>query len=272
MFEPISGRGATRPVASYRPPAPGQNQDLRQLLAEWPLASDGRFGCYLIAGTSPYSNLGRGIECCVFEQFFGNDPAVMSAEYGAYEAQSSFFLVVDRELQQPAGALRVITNSAEGLKTLNDIAREPLSIPRDVVTEHHRIDDLDTCWDIGTVAVLKQYRGTASGHLISTMLYGLLRAEACRMGIQHAVTVLDAHVFSQLTTVLGIPFIPIADSEPFAYLGSSSSIASYVSARQVGPSIEAHMRRMESEVLKLVRPLLERVADESKLPPLVSVT
>lgn len=272
MLASICRRSTARPVESYRPPASGENQELRQLLAEWPFTSGGRFGCYLIADSNPYSDLARGIECCVFQQFFANDPSAMAAEYGNYEAQSSFFLAVDRELQQPAGALRVIANSEHGLKTLNDIAREPLSIPLDEVIQCHRIENLDECWDVGTLAVLKDYRGSAAGHLVSTMLYGLLRAEAIRTGIDHIVAVLDIHAFRQLVEMLGVPFVPIAGSRPFAYLGSESSIACYLSVPRASPSIEERMRSIVGNVSQQLRPLMERVASEATLPAIVRVT
>jgi hypothetical protein len=241
------------------------------LLSEWPLTSEGRFGCYSIADSSPYSDLARGVECCVFQQFFGNDPAVMSAEYGPYEAHSSFFLVVDRELMQPAGALRVIANSDRGLKSLNDIALPPLSISLEKVIHHHRIEDLDKCWDVGTVAVRKEYRGRATDHLVSTLLYGMLRFEAQRAGMEHFVAILDTHAYRQLVQLIGAPFVPIADSEPFEYLGSVSSIAVTLRVSEIVESIEGHMQRMDSALQPLVRPLLGRIIYDSELPAVVRV-
>jgi hypothetical protein len=272
QLETLSGRGSARPVDSYRPPAIGQNQDVRQLLSDWPLTSDGRFGCYLIADSSPYSDIARGVECGVFQRFFGNDPEVMVAEYGEYEAQSSFFFVVDREREQAAGALRVIANSIHGLKTLNDIAREPLSLPLDRVIVDHGIYDLDKCWDVGTLAVLDDYRGKTTGYLVSTILYGLLREEILRIGLEHLVAVLDCHAYRQLVEALGVPFVPISGSGPFPYLGSARSIAAYAPVPRILPSMEAHMDRLDSNIAPLLRPLIERVAHGVGLPPLVRVT
>jgi hypothetical protein len=208
----------------------------------------------------------------VFQQFFGIDPAVMSAEYGPYEEHSAFFLVVDREHMQPAGALRVIANSDRGLKSLNDIALPPLSISLEKVIHHHRIEDLDKCWDVGTVAVRKEYRGTANGHLVSTLLYGMLRSEAMRTGMEHFVAILDTHAHRQLVQLIGAPFVPIADSEPFAYLGSVASLAVTLRVDEIVESIEAHMQRMDSALLPHVRPLLSRIIYDSCLPQVVRVT
>ena len=112
----------------------------------------------------------------------------------------------------------------------------------------------------------------STGHLVSTMLYGQLRAEASRSGIDHFVAVLDAHAFRQIVETLGVPFVPIAGSAPFAYLGSVSSIAAYASVPRIGPSIEERMGQMKSEVLEQLRPLMERVAYEASLPALIRVT
>jgi hypothetical protein len=272
MLESVSGRGPARSVDSYRPPVVGQNQDLVRLLSEWPLTSGGRFGCYLIADSSPYSDLARSVESGVFQQFFGNEPALLAAEYGPYEESSSFFLVVDRERCQAAGTLRVIENSDRGLKTLNDIARPPLSISLEKVIHHHQIEDLDKCWDVGTVAVLKEYRGRSSGHVVSSLLYGLLRAGACNAGMEHMIAVLDTHAYRQIVDLLGAPFVPIAGSEPFEYLGSQSSIAVYAPTQQMSRCIAARMQTLDSSILQHVRPLFERAAYESHLPAVVQVT
>src|SRR5262245_12885418 len=103
MSRPVSGRDVRSSVDSYRPFVRGEDTRLRQLMSEWPLLTEERFGCYLIPGSSHHSDLARAVECSVFQHFFGNDPSVMCAEYGPFEEQSSFILVVDRKLEQPAG-------------------------------------------------------------------------------------------------------------------------------------------------------------------------
>jgi hypothetical protein len=265
-----SGPDNERSVDSYRPYARGQDARFQQLMAEWPLPTQERFGCYLIAGSSHYSDLARGIECAVFQQFFGNAPSVMRAEYAAYEASSMFFLLVDRELQRPAGTLRVIAHSEHGLKTLTDIAQEPLSIPLARVLECHRIDRLERCWDIGTIAVLKEYRGSASEHVVSTMLCGLSTAQTRKADVDHVVAIMDQHVFVQLTQMLAMPWVPIAGSRAFEYLGSPSSRAVYIHVPQIRASVEAQLARLDESVLRVMRPCLQRILGEG-LPPVVEV-
>lgn len=277
MGRPVSGRDDRSSVQSYRPFVRGEDTRLRQLLADWPLPTEDRFGCYLVPGSSQHSDLARAVECSVFQNFFGNDPSIMCAEYGPYEEHSTFVLVVDRELEQPAGTLRLIASSSAGLKSLNDIAREPLSIPLARVMDCHRIETLDTCWDIATVAVMKEYRRSTS-HLISTMLYGVVTDEALRGGISHCVAIMDQHVFSQLTELLALPFVPIASSQPFEYLGSSVSRATIVALPQVRPSVDERLKKLETlrneldeKTLSQWRTCLTRVAFAHGLPELVRV-
>jgi hypothetical protein len=260
-----------RPAESYRPPAPGRDARLLRLLLEFPIQSQTRFGCYRIADSSRYSDIARSVECSVFEEFFGNVPAVMTEAYGGYEAHSMFLLVVDRELQQPAGALRVIEHSPSGLKTLNDIQGAPLRLPTAKVMNYHHISDLSRCWDVGTLAVLKPYRGQATDHLVSTMLYGLLYRELCRAGIEHLITVLDKHAYRQLTEMLGVPFVPIAGSEPFDYLGSASSRASYVHVPDVKSAVDQFMASLPANVRCLLQPYTSRLIDGEGLPDVVPV-
>src|SRR5262245_59142258 len=116
---PSAYRGSIRPVESYLPPPSGADPRVRQLLAEYPIAGDAPFGCYLIADSNPYSDIARAVECDEFDEFFGNDPAVMTEAYARYEAHSLFLLVIDREAEQACGTLRIIEHSESGLKTLN---------------------------------------------------------------------------------------------------------------------------------------------------------
>jgi hypothetical protein len=266
MTAALDIRGSIRPADSYRPSAPGTDDRLQRLLAQRPLRGDGRFGCYRIADSSPYSDLARAVECEVFQEFFGNDPEVMTEAYANYETHSTFLLAVDRKLEQPAGALRIISNSATGLKTLNDIAEAPLSLPTAKVRLHHGIGDLDACWDVGTLAVLRDYRGQASDHYVSTMLYGLFYDEAVRQGIEHVVTILDKHAYKQLTEVLGVPFVPIAGSEPFNYLGSENSRAAYMHVPGAGDAVEAYMDRLDQNLLPFLKPYLLRLSRAEGLP------
>lgn len=244
---------------------------VRQLLAQFPSARVERFGCYRIPDHSPFSDLARSLECAVFQEFFGNAPEIMTEAYAAYERSSWFLLVVDHDHEQPAGALRVIANSESGLKSLNDVAVEPLCLPSARVRAQHGIADLDRCWDAGTLAVAGAYRGKVTDHLVSTMLYGRLYSEMYRCHIEHLVAILDKHAHRQLTDVLAVPFIPLLDSPPFSYLGSLQSRAVHLRLASVRPSMESHARSLDDNTRRVVWPYLARILDAEGLPPLVHV-
>lgn len=230
-----------------------------------------RFVCYRLAGDHPFSDIARSLECEVFQEFFGNDPHVMDDAYKDYERASEFFMAVDLRRGDPVGVLRVINQSPAGLKSLNDIASPPLAIhPADVMA-YHGIEDLANCWDVGTLAVARGYRG-GEGKLISTMLYGHFHAEALRRGIDHAVAILDAHAYRQLTESLAIPFVPLAGSAPFSYLGSESSRAGYLRMPDVVPTVEAFLNGLKESQRRLIEPLVARVIYARGLADLIHVS
>lgn len=202
-----------------------------ELLHERPPTSDAPIICYSIEQDSRYANIARTVEREVFERYFGNTAEQMSEEYGPYEAQSRFLLSVDQETGKPAGVLRVIENGEAGLKTLNDLevigASDDPRVPHitiDAVTQTHAIETLDDTWDIGTVAVRKPYRATTD---TSVQLYRAMYVSAMEADIKHFVSIIDAKPLQRMTDYLGIPFVPMVDSQPFSYLGSEASQAVY---------------------------------------------
>jgi hypothetical protein len=271
MLEAVRLTASASQRPSYALSAQAGDHLVHALMREHPIPGAGRFGCYLIPGKNRYSDIARSLECSVFQHFFGNTAAVMHDAYGPYEDSSLFFLVVDQEAARAAGTLRVIANSKRGLKTLNDIALAPLSIPQHVVCDVHRISNLDQCWDIGTLAVLKDYRGHHGDHQVGTMLYGVLHRAALREGVHHAVTILDRHAYAQLTQMLAIPFKPIANSEPFDYLGSLDSRAAYLYFPNVVPSVETHLGHLDDTTRRSLRPYVARVIYAEGVPDVVRV-
>lgn len=264
-----SSRPSARP--SYVQPPRVSEELVRQLLQERPITGEGRFGFYQIPGANPYSDIARAVECNVFHHFFGNTAAVMHEAYGAYEETSLFFLAVDRIAQRPAGAFRVIKNSPRGLKSLNDIAQHPLYISASEVMAYHNIPSLDQCWDFGTVAVLKDYRGQHQDHQVVTMLYGAVIRAALSAGVHHAVLVMDHHGYTQLTQTMAIPLVPILDTEPFEYLGSAKSRAAYVYLPNVRPSAETHLSHLDDTTRRSLRPSVARVIYAEGIPDVVPV-
>lgn len=206
-----------------------------QLLQERTPQSSDQIICYRLEKYSIFKNVARTLEREVFEQYFGNTTEQMEAEYGQYEDQSIFFLSVDQQTQTPVGVLRVIEAGDAGLKTLNDLESvvgeehpESPDLPTERVLRGHGIQDIADCWDVGTVAVRKEYRADrAQAQEASVQLYRALYVSALESDIEHFVSVIDSRPYKKMVEYLGIPFVPMLDSKPFPYLGSESSYAVY---------------------------------------------
>lgn len=213
-----------------------------QLLTLHPPPSSRRFVCYPLPGTGRFADLGRAVELEVFRAVFGDTRAQLEAEHGPYDRASRFFVVMDQRRRRAAGVLRVIENSAAGLKTLRDIAG-PLGMPEAAVRARHGIGDLDRCWDVGTLAVRPEYRRSATrGRTVSLLLYRALYVHAVHAGVEHVVTVMERHAHRVLLA-LGVPFVPVCDSGPFDYMDTPcTALYGYVPALPIAAG--AHSRRL----------------------------
>lgn len=226
-----------------------QLQDLsaRFLETQPKLPDSAGFVGYTIEADSQYSNIGRALEHEVFLEAFGNDAELLEAEYGPYESASKFFVVFSAADKRPAGVLRVIENSEEGLKTLNDIEHEPLNLPIDSVMEAHNIESLDDCWDIGTLAVLPEYRGKGlKSHWAAIMLYRAMYTSAMEQGVKHMVTIMDKRAHKGMQ-IMGIPLKPIMDSESFSYLDSAVSTALHGDIPTFYDEMAQHLEKLKDE-------------------------
>jgi hypothetical protein len=194
-------------------------------------APKGRFVALAVGPASPLADVARTVERQVFEVEFALDAATMTAEYGRYESDSIFFVVLDRRTGLPAGAARMIDGGGKTLDDAPDIIGTPLST---VVAAH----DMYTgrIWDFATVAVLPAYRENRAGLAVSTLLYRTFLKAGRMAGVRHMVTMLDRRAHRNLK-LLGVRFTPMAGSLPFAYLGSSSTEALYVRFDELQPSI-----------------------------------
>lgn len=218
-----------------------------QLLTLHPPTSSHRFVCYELPGAGRFADLGREVELEVFGAVFGDDREMLEREYGPYDRASRFFVVMDQRRRRAAGVLRVIENSAAGLKTVNDVTG-PLGVTEAEVRAHHGIDDLDRCWDVGTLAVRSEYRRSATrGRTVSLLLYRALYVHAVRAGVEHVVTVMDRHAHRVLLA-LGVPFVPVCDSGPFDYMGTPCTALHGLVAR-LCPEVEARSRRLRATSL-----------------------
>ncbi len=206
-------------------------------LAAHPTA--GRFAALAVGPTDPMADVARTVERQIFEASFGNDATTMAAEYGGYETDSIFFLVLDRRTGLPAGAGRVI---AGGGKTLDD-APDRTGRDLSVIAEAHGLHDGGKIWDFATLGVRPEYRGGKSGLAVSSLLYRTFLQAGHRAGVRHVVTLLDHRAYRNML-LLGVPFQSMAGSEPFDYLGSTSTRALYVAFADLEPSITEQSRRL----------------------------
>jgi hypothetical protein len=224
----------------------------REFLGTRALFCRDRFACFQIEGTDRFADIARQLEREVFQESWGNDAATMKNEYGPYDESSVFFLVIDTKARVPAGVLRMIRNSRAGLKTivdLDDAVKSPIApvaIPTDDVMRHHRIDDLDRCWDGATAAVPRRYRRKLVGVHLQVMR--VVGAAAVRENIQHFVAVLDAPVFRAARDVLGLPLEPLAGTPPFTHMDAPDNQAVYAHVASLLGSTAAGNRKVGQKV------------------------
>jgi hypothetical protein len=216
---------------------------VRRITADFLAAYPGR-GRFVTAVVGPGSELaavGRALELQVFQEAFGNDAAVMTAEYGPYEDSSLYFVVIDRRRRVPAGVGRMIESRGAGAKTVDDA---PGHIGADVATilATHGMNG-EKVWDCATLAVLPQYRGGRSSLLVSTMIYRTFLVMGRRHGVRHAVSMLDKGAYRNLLRA-GVPMRTLADSGPFEYLGSAENRAVHMDIPAIEPAVREHAARL----------------------------
>lgn len=202
--------------------------------------------CFSLDGTDKFANMGRFVESTVFMETFGNTPEMMHQEYGPYEEASDLFVVVDVESSLPIGALRVIKNSSSGLKSLNDLERSEMNLKPDDVCERLAIEP-DKCVDVGTLAVLPEFRARAGNILPSLLLYRSLYAKYLSdPQYDHVVTIIDRRAERNLYR-LSFPFRPI-DGRYFSYLDSPESRALYGVNSEFYPAVNGRRLELLNEI------------------------
>jgi hypothetical protein len=211
-----------------------------------------------VNNNSRYANIGRHIERAVFEEVFDNDTEQMIEEYGPYEDASRFFITIDRESKRPAGALRATGNSPNGLKSIIDAEQAPFFVSEESVMQKHAIDNLDKVWDIGTAAVLPEYRGGKG--LSSVQLFHVMYVSALNNGIEHLVSIIDDKLLRMLRDHFGIPFVSLAGSSPGPYLGSEKSHAVYAHIPEFKEKMNIHKETVKGP---LGRNVIDYLLDDS---------
>ena len=233
-----------------------------QLLQEIPPKEDQRYVCYEVGGDSRYARIGRVVERAVFEASFGNDATQMQEEYGPYEATSRFFISIDSESKKPIGVLRAIENEdLHQLKTCHDLMRDmPERFDEARVRMAHHINTGEPAWDIGTLAVLPEYRSRAGA--ASVQLYRAMYNAAQRGDIKHLIAIIDQKPYRKLTKYLGVPFVKLAHSNAFSYLGSTKSQAVYGYVPEFYDTMSR--RRLPIVGRKIARKAMDRLVEGSE--------
>jgi len=189
--------------------------------------ADEPFGAYLFRADEPGAELGRSVERAVFLEAFGNTSELLAEQYDPYESCSVFICVVDHLRRLPAGAMRVLTPSPLGFKSLNDI-ESVWGDPAAALLERTGLAlDPERTWDVATLAVAPEYRGNAAQGLVGMGLYQTLTLAARHCGIDWFVTILDMPVFRMIRWKLRMIFAGYEGIGPRPYLGSVASIPAW---------------------------------------------
>jgi hypothetical protein len=186
--------------------------------------TDAPFGLYVWAATDPEVERARALERQVFFETFGNTPEMLAAEYEPYDPASTFLAVVDHERGIVAGVVRLIGPSPAGFKSLEDLRSGWNRDPDDVLRGSGVDLDPAETFDIATLAVAPDYRGAATGGLISLALYHGICRLSLDLRIRWAVAILDLVVLDLIQTRTGRPFSHYSGIEPLRYLDSPASL------------------------------------------------
>lgn len=211
-----------------RPPQVRSAEDLRLLAAQVmdPGVTE-PFGAYLFHVDDPGAELARSLETKVLGETFGDSPEMLLREYGAYEADSFFFCIIDHLRGLPVGMMRVIAPSPMGFKSLNDIERV-WGEPAEAVIERTALQiDLAKTWDVATLAIDSAYRGKAARGLVSIALYQSLIMTAFHCGVEWFVAVFDMPVLRLIRWKLRLTWTGFEGLAPAPYLGSVASIPAW---------------------------------------------
>jgi hypothetical protein len=185
----------------------------------------------------------KACERDVFDAAYGNSPAELEAEYGPYDDASVFMALVD-SAGRAHGACRVITWGARGLKTLNDLGREPWGVDGMRSARAAGIDPV-TSWDIATLGVRSEL-GRA-GVMAAAALYHALVSGGRANGVTTMLTIVDERVRTLLHSV-GLATHVLPGGGPAEYLGSPRSTPVYAHLA----AVVDHQRRRMPDAYRMI--------------------
>jgi hypothetical protein len=156
-------------------------------------------------------------EADVFLDAYGNTSEEFDLEYGPYEDATGFMTVLEDD-GEAVGMVRFIAPGPAGLKTLNDVGREPWKVDGVRSAKAAGVDPART-WDIATIAVR---RGAGRGGLCASALYHGIITAAAANDIDFIVMIMDVNARALLTG-LGLPTLALPGTGTAPYLGSPAS-------------------------------------------------
>jgi len=159
----------------------------------------------------------------VFGRRYGNTEEQFRAEYGPYAAGTLFGAVL-REDGRALGTVRVLRGGADGLKTLQDAAAPPWSLPVDAVCRSTGLDPEST-WDVATFGVDTDGHGAGSRR-VTLALLALLFAAMRDNAATSFVAILDEGARRPFAA-LGVQVADLPGASPAGYLGSPASVPVY---------------------------------------------
>lgn len=197
------------------------------------------FGIYVFGADEPEAELARAIERQVFLEVFGNPAELLAEEYGPYEDTTVFFVVIDHRRRLPAGQMRLILPSERGLKTFHDIGAVWGADPDRVLAATDPDVDPALVWDVATLAVEAEYRGSATDGLVSIALQQTLVQSVLVGEGRWLVSILDLKPLELIQMFAAAPFHRFAGLDPLSYLDSPLSVPVIVDFREWEPRLLA---------------------------------
>ena len=215
-----------------------------------------RFSVHEISAYDECSNLVRTVECSVFSKKFGeesNGPEELTQEYEDYEANSTFFAVIDSHKLALLGAIRVARESARGFKTLVDIndsniVKVPQGFTEDIspqaIYDREGINPHSTL-DMMTLVSPEEFRYGPWSIGVQGSLYHEALEFTKRHEITHWLIMLDSRARQGIHQI-GIPFKPIMP--PVEYLGSEETYPEWLVTSEIEPSMEKRNCELKAEI------------------------
>ena len=193
--------------------------------------------------TGPLLDAARACEAQVFLQWYGNTREQLELEYGGYEPASAFVALADQD-GEVLGAVRLISPSPLGLKSLVDVSREPWRA--DGLRSAAAVGlDLATTWDVGTLGI-RAGQADRGRHTAAALYHGLVLAARANHA-RSFVAILDDRL-RRLFVSMGIVLQTLPGTSSGPYLGSPRSTPIYA---HFGALLD-HQRRIAPDSHRLI--------------------